>query len=135
MSYVATMPCQQSTGPVGIVTGQTPLSQIPGRLSGLGCTGCGGKCGCNQQLGLQGLTMDGSGFLGTGIFGTGVDIANFNTWGWPEYALAGLGILATFTLYSSVKRTGQRVGRGVRKVTGRVRKTRRKIGKAIGGGK
>ena len=151
MAFVATIPCALSTGPVGLVTWQTPLASVPGGLSGwgfhsptvhrlglscadcnskgLGCPGCGGTCGGVPKVGGMGaLTFDGSGFLGSGIFGTGVDAVNLSTWGPGEFALAGIGLLASFTLWRSIKSTGRRTAEGVRRV-------RRRAGDAVAGKK
>ncbi len=56
---------------------------------GLGCTSCGGGCGCSQDQGL-GQT----GFLGTGLFAS----ANPATWGIGEYATLGVGAYLAFSL-------------------------------------
>jgi hypothetical protein len=88
----------------------------PGGLSGLGCTDCGGTCGC----GMNGLTMDGSGLFGTGIFGTGVTLTDFSTWGPGEILVAG-GTL--FVLYS-VLFTTSRAASAVKRAPGEARKRR-----------
>ena len=100
MSYVATIPCAQSTGPVGLVTGQTPLSQ-----AGLGCPGCGGTCG---QVGVPGL----------GLFDSGLDVS---TWGIGEWACVAGGAYLLMAMFqttrkasAAVRRKGKAMRRAIR---------------------
>ena len=111
MAFVATIPCALSTGPVGLVTGQTPLAQaglgcVDCNSRGLGCPGCGGKCG-----GVPALS-------GLGLFDYGMDISQ---WGVGEWAcVAGGAYLLVAMLgttrrgMGAVKRKGKAMRRAIR---------------------
>lgn len=88
MSYVATIPCQQSTGPVGVVTGSTPLKSL-----GLGCADCGGTCGQKN---------------GMGLFDSGLDISQWGVMEWGAVALGGYTLLSLFHTHTSYGRKRKR---------------------------
>ena len=75
------------------------------RVSGLGGCGCGGKCGgCGDGLGL---------------FDSGMDLAS---WGIKEWAVAGVGIFALFSMFSTTRRGVSAVSGGVQRRRARRRK-------------
>lgn len=63
---------------------------------GLAGCGCGGKCG-----GLGGLFEGG---------------ADFTSWGYPEWAIVGIGLYSLMSFMGDTKRGVQRVGRGADRV-------------------
>jgi hypothetical protein len=77
---------------------QLAAATFPGRSGrdalGLGC-GCGGSCGATGNCGL-------------GIFDSGMDIS---AWGWPEWAIVGVGVYAGLSLLGDTRRGVSRVGR------------------------
>jgi hypothetical protein len=98
-----------------------------GRGSGLGCVGLGClglgsvpefAADCRQMSRYKGMgcgARDQMPYCGLGLFDSGMD---FTTWGWPEWALVGVGVYAGLSLLGDTKRGVQRasrVGRAVRK--------------------
>jgi hypothetical protein len=72
--------------------------------AGLGCRGlgCGGGCGNDVRGKCSGTCA------GLGLFDSGMD---FTTWGWPEWAIVGVGVYAGMSLLGDTKRGVSRAGR------------------------
>jgi hypothetical protein len=89
---------------------------------GLGCLGLGSvpefAADCRQMSRYKGMgcgNQDQMPYCGLGLFDAGMD---FTTWGWPEWAVVGVGIYAGLSLMGDTRRGVQRasrVGRAVRK--------------------
>jgi len=62
------------------------------QMKGLGC-GCKGLAGCGCSGGM-------------GLFDSGFDPSG---WGWPEFAIVGLGAYMLLSTWSTTKRVGRRV--------------------------
>ncbi len=73
------------------------------------------KLWSGNQVGLRGLSFDGSGFLGTGLFS-----GDWTTWGLAELIAGAIGAFAIYSMIHQTKQTKYRMEIGA----GRRRKTR-----------
>lgn len=102
------------------------------------CDSCAHGGSCGRGLGV--FNNDGSGLFGSGLFGDSVELFNVATWSWQEWVAAGVGLYVLTSVFSTTQRVGRGVrhaagapGRGIRRVKGSLKSTRRKIGRKIGG--
>ena len=63
-----------------------------------------GKLWSGNQVGLRGLSFDGSGFLGTGLFA-----GDFSTWGIGEIIFGLIGVYAIYSMVHQTKQTKYRL--------------------------
>lgn len=106
-NYVATSGPQLLGPGTGTIQRISWTTGQEARMKGLGC---GGGCGCEK---------------GMGLFDSGLDLSG---WSWPEYAIAAFGMYALWSAWTTTKRGVRSVGEGVRR-------TRRKVGSTIAGGR
>jgi hypothetical protein len=83
--------------------------------SGLGDCSCGGKCG---GCGDHGMGQDSSNPLSS-LFASGTDISG---WGWPEWAVVGVGAFMVGSAVSNVASAGRSVSRSVSSYKRRAKK-------------
>ncbi len=88
-----------------------PAPTLPDPAWGLGDCGCGGKCGgCGDkhQHGVGQATS--GGLLNTGLFAS----TDMSTWGWPEWAVLGLGVWGAANILGDVRSGARSVRRSFR---------------------